>query len=140
VLEVDVDLSLDRRERFMRDLDGPHYVKGTEVTFRVPYQGDRDAFYCRPSTYTLNPPYAEIEDEALLVRVVRRDQNAAEFRKSFDGTIAQIQQALEQLRRDCAGLDEALRSTATAQLAKRCGKRERDRGLLDGLGFGRSKR
>src|SRR4051812_49183897 len=42
--EIDVDLSDDPRERFMRDLSGPYLVKATEVTFRVPYKGEADVF------------------------------------------------------------------------------------------------
>jgi len=133
--EVDIDLSHDPREQFMRDLRGPYYVKATEVSFRVPFHGDKDVFYCRPSSFSLNPPYADIESEAVVVRVVRRDQNAEEFRKSFDSTIAQIKQALDQLRHDCVGLEDKLKNLAITQLAKRREKREKDRSLIDDLGF-----
>ena len=137
--EVDIDISGDPRQRFMRDLDGPFYVKATAVTFRVPYQGDQEVFEYRPSSYTLSPPRAEVESDALVIRVVRQDQNAAEYRKEFDRTLAQIEASLTQLRSDCAGLEQTLRQTAEAHLTKRREKRKSDRGLISQLGFGESK-
>ena len=137
--EVDIDLSRDAGQRFMHDLDGPYYVKGTEISFRVPYKGDEEVFRCRPSTWSSNPPYADIERDAIVIRVVDRDKGADAYRKAFDNTIAQIQENLSQLRSDCAGLEATLRSTATTELAKRRAKREKDYGLVNALGFGKSK-
>ena len=137
--EVEIDVSRDPHQRLMRDLSGPYYVKATEVSFRVPYNGDADVFRCRPSTYTLNPPYADIGADAIVIRVVRQDQTADEYRKEFDRTIAQIQESLERLRSDCAGLENTLRESAASHLAKRREKRQKDRSLIDDLGFGKPK-
>jgi hypothetical protein len=135
--EVDIDVRHDPR-RAIFDRSRPTYIQATEISFRVPYNGDADVFRCVPSSFSLNYPYAEIERDAIVVRVVRQDQNPAEYRKEFDNTINQIQEALNQLRADCAGLEQKLRETASGHLAKRREKRQKDRSLIEGLGFGKA--
>lgn len=136
--EIDIDVSRDPN-RFFFDRSSPFYVKGTEVCFEVPCKGDAEVFQYRPSVYSMNSIRAEVQDGEIVIRVVRQDQNSAEFRKAFDATILQIQEKLTQLRSDCAGLENALRQAASARLAQRRTKREKDRGLIDALGFGKPK-
>jgi len=136
--EVDIDVSGDQT-RMIYDRSRPSYIKGTEISFRVPFTGDPDVFRCQPSSYSLNPPHADIERDAIIVRVVRQDQNPQEFRKVFDYAINQINSALAQLRLDCAGLEKALQNAASARLIQRREKRQKDRELIDQLGFSQRK-
>lgn len=52
--EVDIDVSHDPLRGGLRD--GPIYVKGLQVHIKVPYSGDGQLFWCRPSQFTLSPP------------------------------------------------------------------------------------
>jgi hypothetical protein len=134
--EVDVDVRHDPG-RFVLDRNRACYVKMTAIDFRVPFRGEADVFRCRPSTFSMNPPRAQIDDSAIVVRVVRQDHNASEYRKEFDRIIGEIKRGLEQLRADSVGLEKTLRETASTHLARRREKRQKDRGLIDGLGFGK---
>src|SRR5258708_30466584 len=51
--EVDVDVSQDPM-RMIFDKSRPFYIKGTEITFNVPFKGDPDLFQVKPGTYSLN--------------------------------------------------------------------------------------
>lgn len=132
--EMDVDVSQDAR-RFIDDRSRPFYVKATEIAFSVPFRGDRNLFFCRPSRWSMSPPKAEIGTDSLVVRIVRQDQNAAEYRKAFDQTLAAIKTHLDQIASDCAGVETRLIREAGARLAARKSKRQKDQNLLSELGF-----
>jgi hypothetical protein len=40
-------------------------VQGTIVDLTVPFEGERDFFFVRPSTWDTVPPHATIEDKRL---------------------------------------------------------------------------
>lgn len=54
--ESAVDVSYDHFRRAITDPSTPTYVPGYEVTFRIPFSGERDVFGLKASTYTFNPP------------------------------------------------------------------------------------
>src|SRR5690242_2212270 len=58
--ETQVDVSQDRM-RFISDRSRPLYVGGTEITFVLPFTGDAALFEVRPTAFTLNPPYGEVQ-------------------------------------------------------------------------------
>ena len=57
--ETQVDVSKDP-DRFIRDRSRPFYIRGTNVSYFIPYQGDRNLFHCTASTRSYNPPRASI--------------------------------------------------------------------------------
>src|SRR5262245_27922796 len=57
--EDQVDVSRDFN-RAISDRSRPFLMKGARYFFFVPFDGQSEVFKCRPSTYTLNPPQAEI--------------------------------------------------------------------------------
>ncbi len=48
--EVDVDVSRDPM-RMIWDRSQPFYIKGTEITVKIPFKGAPDLFQVRPETY-----------------------------------------------------------------------------------------
>src|SRR6478672_9677841 len=62
--QAEVDVSHDPR-RFIRDRSTPFYISGTEVTIVVPFRGDAGLFGVQPTSFTLNPPHAEIHNGEL---------------------------------------------------------------------------
>src|SRR5690606_7428243 len=89
--EVQIDVSHDPRRAIFRD--GPVYIKATEYRFYVPYVGQKDAFFCQPSSYDFNPPYADVEDREIVIRVTKHNdrQDAASIRKEFEQVLAKIE-------------------------------------------------
>ncbi len=60
--EVDVDVSRDPM-RMIWDRNRPFYIRGTEMTFTVPFKGDPSLFQVRPATFDTNPPRGEVRGE-----------------------------------------------------------------------------
>jgi len=134
--EVQIEISHDPRRAIFRH-DGPVYVKATEYRFYVPYTGQRDAFFCHPSSYDFSPPYADVEKNEIVIRVTKHDdrQDAAAIRKEFEQALAKIETYLQRLRNDMSGLEDRLRQTAKARIDQRREKRKKDASLVDQMGF-----
>jgi hypothetical protein len=62
--EVDIDVSQDRL-RLIWDRSKPFYVRGTEITIHVPFEGDPSLFEVQPATHNLNPPLGDVEGKEL---------------------------------------------------------------------------
>lgn len=133
--EVQIDVSHDPRRAIFRD--GPVYIKATEYRFYVPYVGQRDAFFCHPSSYDFSPPYADVGDREITIRVTKHNdrQDAASIRKEFEQVLAKIEAYLQRLRNDMSGLEDRLRQTARARIEQRRLKRQNDASLVDQMGF-----
>jgi hypothetical protein len=51
------------------------------------FQYDKNAFLCKPSTFTTVLPFAELRTGELCFTVERTDQNVAETKKTFGGVL-----------------------------------------------------
>src|SRR3989338_5245936 len=58
--DAQIDVSHDYN-RAILERDEPFYLKGTAVTFAVPFEGDSQLFFCQASTFNYSPPRAEIQ-------------------------------------------------------------------------------
>ena len=64
--ETQVDVSRDPY-RMIPDPSQPFYVKGTDVTFFVPFEGDAVLFKCQPSAFSLSPPRGIVNKNELML-------------------------------------------------------------------------
>src|SRR3984957_5042114 len=94
--EVDVDVSGDPI-RMIWDRSQPFYIKGTEITVKIPFKGAPDLFQVRPQTFNLNPPRGEIRSREVHLVQVRTDNNAAAVKAEYERTIQDIKQQLSWL-------------------------------------------
>jgi len=94
--EVDVDVSQDPM-RMIWDRSGPFYIKGTEITFTVPFKGDPNLFQVRPTTFTMNPPRGEIRGREIHLVQTRTDNNAAAAKVEYESSLQSIKQHLSWL-------------------------------------------
>ena len=62
--EVKVDVSRDPN-RFIFDTSRPCFVPGQSITITIPVYGDTSLFFAKPSTFTLSPPRALINENSL---------------------------------------------------------------------------
>ena len=134
--EVQIDVSHDPH-RVMFGRNGPVYIKATEYRFYVPFKGQKDAFLAKPSTWNMNPPYADVEEKEIIIRVVKHQdsQDAAAIRKEFEQVLAKIETNLQRLREDMNGLEDRLRQTAKSRIEQRREKRKKDASVVEQMGF-----
>jgi hypothetical protein len=91
--EVDVDVSRDPM-RMIFDRGRPFFIKGTEITVRVPFKGNPDIFQIRPSTFNLNPPQGTVQANEIHLVYRRTDNNAAAVKADYQKAIQDINQNL----------------------------------------------
>lgn len=63
--EIEVDVSQDQM-RFTRERSEPYYIKGIKVEYFIPFEGPKDLFQFRPSSFTMSYPEVEIRSNELV--------------------------------------------------------------------------
>jgi len=87
--EATVDVSQDQ-QRIIFDRSQPFYMKGTEISFFVPYEGDGNLFEFKPNHFTLNPPRAHVDEGQLVLSYTRLDHDAEAVKREFQSDLASI--------------------------------------------------
>jgi hypothetical protein len=91
--EVSVDVSQDPM-RMIWDRSEPFNIKGTEITFSLPFKGDANLFQVRPATFDMNPPRGEIRGSEIRLIQTRTDENAAAAKSQYEQSVKSIRQYL----------------------------------------------
>ena len=143
-LKVDVpelvteEIVVDQREAMIdvrHDRSRPVYVPGTEVEVEIPFTGDAEVFRVRPTSYTMNPPRAEVRSNGLFLRISGTDLTAEGVQQAITQTINEVQSHLGTLRTNAAGLNQQLFQRAKTGIETRRQKLLADRNLVGALGF-----
>lgn len=132
--EIDVDVSGDPDRNLFGDR-GPIYVKASEITFFVPFDGDGDIFSFQPSHYTLSPPRGSVQEGELCLTYVRTDQDGIKARQEFDNDLRTIQQYLLWAEESVREFNISLRSDLINLLTQRRMKLNRDREMDAAIGY-----
>lgn len=132
--ETQIDVSGDRL-RVIRDRSRSFYIPGTEVEITVPFDGDAEAFNIQPTSFTLNPPIADIRGNCLIIRVQGTELKAEQVRSEMDRTLSEIKKYLETLRNNAKELNDQLRNIARSAIERRREKLLADQSLVASLGF-----
>jgi hypothetical protein len=132
--DTQVDVRNDPR-RAVFDRSRPVYIPGTQISFLVPFKGDKEIFKCRPSSFNLNPPHGIVNETELILAYTVIDQGSESIRASFDRDLAQIRQWLSYVENDATAFNTPLRSKARQRIERRREKLTHDQSLAVGLGF-----
>lgn len=132
--ETQVDVSQDYN-RVIFERDGPFYIKGTAVTFAIPFSGDSNLFYCQGSTFTMNPPRATITDNEVLIIYERADPNPVQLKADFEKTMTEIEQHMTYVTNDIAPFNSSLRSSIRQKIETRKARLLKDSGIVASLGY-----
>jgi len=132
--EARIDVSRDPG-RVIHDRSKPFYLKGTAVTFYVPFDGNHELFYGRPSTFTTNPPGAGIRENEIILTYSRLDHDANAVKSEFEHDLYEIRRWLEWMEKDISTYNNSIRGKAHAIIEARRQKLIKDQGLVASLGF-----
>src|SRR5947209_13106807 len=91
--EVDVDVSQDFN-RAIFDRSEPFYLKGTAITFIVPFEGDRDLLRCRPAAFTTVRPRGEVGNGEVRFEYRTVDHEPERIKSAFEQNLREVQQYL----------------------------------------------
>jgi hypothetical protein len=112
--EVQIDVSGEFRFGY-----GTQSVKGIEITFSVPYQGEMELFRVRPTHSNLNPPRAIIKAGELCFPFRHTELNAEQIRRDFDGQLKSLREFLVRQANDIKPFNDNLKSNAMQAVSQR---------------------
>jgi hypothetical protein len=111
------------------------YVPATQITYYVPFTGDRDFFGIRPSSWSMNLPRGKVTPSALMLRYTTTNHDPGNIQGQFNADLASIKKHLDQMRVDVAAFNTSFRERATIAVMARRDKLLKDQGLVASLGF-----
>lgn len=133
----------DRNNFFFDDrFGGPRTIAATEITFRVPFTGDSDILYIKPSTYSYGTSSrgASIDNGELVFRYTFGTPDAQAAKTNFDRDLNTIRQNITHLRNDFTAYNSELKGLALSRLQQRFSKLQKDNDVAAALGFPVKKR
>lgn len=133
--EAQIDVSHDYN-RVIFNRDRPFYLKGTSVTFAVPFEGGSELFYCQPSSFILiNPPRATIGNNEVLITFKEVDPNPEQIKSEFERRLADIERHVGYVNNDLRPFNEGLRNKIRQKINARREKLLKDQGIVAALGY-----
>lgn len=132
--EADVDISRDPR-RMVFDRSRPLYVRGTAISFSVPFDGDAALFSCRPSHFTMCPPWAHVKTHELIMTFKVLDQKPEAIKSEFQRNLGEIRTWLGWITENIRPFNESVRQKLRARIEARRDKLLKDQGLVGSLGY-----
>jgi hypothetical protein len=88
--------------------DEPVYVKGMTVRICVPYTGEGQLFWCRPSQFTLSPPRGNVTDDNLEFVMTGERLSGEDIRRELEHALREVQSYLTNIRSACEAHNASL--------------------------------
>jgi len=117
-VETQVDVRHDW-DRAVTDRSRPALVPGTRYEFSIPFTGDAVLFDMRASSFSLNPPYAAINEGRVVFTYERTDHNAEALKAAFGRDLSAVKTALAWVREDVEPFNATLRGEALQAIEAR---------------------
>lgn len=122
-------------KQVVRDFDRNIEVPATRLRVHVPYEGERIFFGLRPSSFTYNPPRADVTDTELILTFEDRQLDGDRVRGQLDDELGEIERWLAWSREMAERHNASLLDTALSAIRQRKEKLLRDRQTVAGLGI-----
>jgi hypothetical protein len=132
--DTKVDVSNDFG-RAVWDRSGPTYVDGVEVTYHLPFIGDKELLQCRPNTFTLNPPRAVIAEKELRFPYDSADRDIARTKRLFDEDVQRLKEWIPWVNRQVVEYNASLEVSVRQRVTQRRGELDREKEQVASLGF-----
>lgn len=117
---IEVDVDIGNNPFWGASLHGKRHVKGHRVEIHIPFTGEADLFRCRPSAFTLSPPYADIRSGFIALVFDRPGQlNPAEIKNQYERAVKEIRQYVANIQSQCSGFNQGLESRMKNLIAQR---------------------
>lgn len=131
--EVDIERGLERRGYFSDH--GSYTVKGTAIDVRVPFDGDKEMFKVKPTTFTTVIPRGRIDGNSLLFTISGTDLTTDNVKSEIERRLNEVQQWLDFQSKSVGNFPTELSQIAKQAVDRRKDKLDADRELVSGLGF-----
>jgi hypothetical protein len=113
----------------------PAYANGLRVSYHVPFSGDATLLKCRPSTFTLSPPSAVVQEHELTFEYERADRDVAATKPVFERDLGEIRQWLAWVNQQVSEYNSSLEPTVRSHVEHRRHDLDKAASDLSGLGY-----
>ncbi len=128
---IEVQIEVDRNPNLaFHNIFDPHFIKGTSVSFLIPFDGDYRFFETMPSTRNLCPPRGIIHKNQLEIVFQGDDLNPDIIDQQFQQTLSNIKEYLSWINLDLTGYNKALPLLIRPVLMQRIDKIQKDTVLI----------
>lgn len=76
--------------------------------FHVPFRGDSRLLRCRPSTYSLSPPRADVKNNEIILKVIQFRDDVSELNKDYESFVNNLEDMIGNVNKDLKGFNDAL--------------------------------
>lgn len=119
----------------MKDYGRTYHPMGTILKLVVPFTGDQQLFSVMPSQFSVNPPRANIERNAVVFTIKGTNLDHAQVTKTFNANVDELETWLGWLRTNGSELEVNLKRNAKAAVEARRERLLGDRNLVANLPF-----
>lgn len=133
--ECQVDISGDPRRIWFDRPTGPVRIPGQRIQVEVPFEGDKDLFYCRPSTFSISPPQAQIRSGVVLMTWDMPHDAARDLKPEIQRLVGEIGDYVTRIRSEVESFNATLLSNATKAIELRRARLLANQGRLASLGI-----
>lgn len=113
--------------------DGQTYPKDVYY-FHIPFEGERDLLTCRPSTYTLSPPRAEVRGMEIIKGCIQFSENVENINTEYKAFVDSLSNMVNNVNKDVdnynAGLEDLIIRIFNDRKTQILKRREQRSGLI----------
>ena len=132
----EVKINESNNPMYGRSFNGkPVYANGFEVKLTIPFSGDHNCFFIKPSQSSSYLPNALVEPSAIILCFSRTESDGKHPENDIDREIGSIEEYLEWLRNDVEEFNLSLRETARGAINSRRERLLKQKNLVASLGF-----
>jgi hypothetical protein len=133
--DTKVDVRYDS-DRAIRDRSQPFFIDGIEVTYHLPFAGERQLLKCRPNTATYNPPRAVIgSSNELSFPYDQANRDVAATKGLFHQDLATIKQWVPWVNQQVTDYNSSLETRVRSRVQQRRQELARTHTDLASLGY-----
>lgn len=132
--DTNIDVRYDPN-RCIFDTSRPAYVNGASIEVAVPFDGQKELFFCIPTTRTYNPPRASVENGGFVVSLSYVDETPERIKQEIDKVLSEIDRYVGWVNADVAKYNSELPGEITRKIESRKLKIMKDQGVVAFLGI-----
>jgi hypothetical protein len=110
-------------------------IPSTLIKLTVPFDGDQDMCYVRPSTFDTAPPRAAVTSDGVVLELVIRSSEQDQVKNTLNRALDDIERYLGWQRPTIEAFNANLAGQARQAIEARRARLLQDRNLVSGLGF-----
>lgn len=132
--EIDIDVSQDPM-RAVFDRSRPAYVRGNRIQYFIPYSGDKELFFCQPSTISSIIPFGEVKENEIIITIDTLEKDPVKIKDTTGRNISNIQQYVSWVNADISGFNSSLKGKIISYISNRKEKLEINASIVSSLGY-----